>query len=102
VVSEVDSRKSTSGPEKHETESEWEGPRKQGLYDPALEKEACGVGFVVSIEGTASHKVRCGESWMGCLHVSCECWQSKGRLCEFMSCLTSIDNLLTMGQFTAN
>ena len=32
-------------------------PVKQGLYDPALEKDACGVGYVVSINGVASHKV---------------------------------------------
>ncbi len=36
----------------------WEGPPKDGLYDPANEKDACGVGFIVSIEGKASHKVR--------------------------------------------
>ena len=32
-------------------------PVKQGLYDPAYEKAACGVGFVVSIDGISSHKV---------------------------------------------
>lgn len=32
-------------------------PLKQGLYDPSLEKDACGVGYVVSIDGVASHKV---------------------------------------------
>ena len=32
-------------------------PEKQGLYDPRLESEACGVGFVVSIDGIKSHKV---------------------------------------------
>lgn len=36
----------------------WSPPPKQGLYDPALEKDACGVGFIVSIDGTRSHKVR--------------------------------------------
>lgn len=35
----------------------WSPPPKQGLYDPALEKDACGVGFIVSIDGTRSHKV---------------------------------------------
>lgn len=35
----------------------WEYPEKDGLYDPALEKDACGVGFIVSIEGVPSHKV---------------------------------------------
>jgi hypothetical protein len=32
-------------------------PEKQGLYDPALEKDACGVGYVASINGVHSHKV---------------------------------------------
>jgi len=33
-------------------------PAKQGLYDPSFETAACGVGFVVSIDGIPSHKVR--------------------------------------------
>lgn len=32
-------------------------PKADGLYDPALEKEACGVGFVVQIDGIRSNKV---------------------------------------------
>ncbi|GAG78198.1 unnamed protein product, partial [marine sediment metagenome] len=32
-------------------------PPKQGLYDPAHEHEACGVGFVASIRGESSHEV---------------------------------------------
>lgn len=36
---------------------EWEGPVKQGLYDPQNEHEACGVGFVVAIDGKRTHKV---------------------------------------------
>ena len=35
-------------------------PQADGLYDPQLEKEACGVGFVVSIDGVRSNKVSCG------------------------------------------
>lgn len=35
----------------------WEAPLKQGLYDPENEHEACGVGFIVSIDGKSSHKV---------------------------------------------
>src|SRR3989338_6763126 len=31
--------------------------RKQGLYDPAFEKDSCGVGFVVNIKGKKSHKI---------------------------------------------
>jgi glutamate synthase (NADPH/NADH) large chain len=30
-------------------------PERQGLYDPAFEHEACGVGFVATLDRTASH-----------------------------------------------
>ncbi|KAK4947469.1 glutamate synthase [NADH] [Elasticomyces elasticus] len=32
-------------------------PEKQGLYDPSLEKDACGVGFAANIKGKPSHKI---------------------------------------------
>src|SRR5918999_5914346 len=32
-------------------------PEKQGLYDPAYEHDACGVGFVVDIKGRKSHRI---------------------------------------------
>ena len=32
-------------------------PNKQGLYDPALEHDACGMGFVVNIKGEKSHDI---------------------------------------------
>ena len=32
-------------------------PEKHGLYDPANEKDACGVGFVAQIKGVASHQI---------------------------------------------
>lgn len=32
-------------------------PEKQGLYDPALEHDACGMGFVVNIKGEKSHDI---------------------------------------------
>jgi len=32
-------------------------PPPQGLYDPALERDACGIGFVVSIQAEASHDI---------------------------------------------
>ncbi|KAL9904496.1 uncharacterized protein ACN2A1_004827 isoform 1-T2 [Glossina fuscipes fuscipes] len=35
----------------------WEAPGKQGLYDPQNEHEACGVGFIVAIDGKRSHKI---------------------------------------------
>ena len=32
-------------------------PKRQGLYDPALEKDSCGVGFVVNYKGRKSHEI---------------------------------------------
>jgi glutamate synthase (NADPH/NADH) large chain len=32
-------------------------PEKHGLYDPANEKESCGVGFVADINGVRSHQI---------------------------------------------
>lgn len=36
----------------------WSLPPADGLYNPVNEREACGVGFIVSIDGQRSHKVR--------------------------------------------
>ena len=47
------SRNSTSGRCRGRTTR----PEKQGLYDPAFEHDACGVGFVVDIKGRKSHKI---------------------------------------------
>ena len=32
-------------------------PPRQGLYDPALERDSCGVGMVASLKGEPSHKI---------------------------------------------
>ena len=32
-------------------------PEKQGLYDPAREKDSCGIGFVAHIKGQRSHQI---------------------------------------------
>src|SRR6266850_5282875 len=32
-------------------------PKKQGLYDPRYEHDACGTGFVVDIKGCKSHDI---------------------------------------------
>ena len=32
-------------------------PPRQGLYDPANEHDACGVGFVAHIKGAKSHSI---------------------------------------------
>ena len=36
----------------------WNLPKSEGLYNPTLEKDACGVGFIVNIEGKSSHQVK--------------------------------------------
>ena len=32
-------------------------PPKQGLYDPELEHDACGIGFVADLKKAASHTI---------------------------------------------
>ena len=32
-------------------------PRRQGLYDPDNERDACGVGLVVNIKGNKTHDI---------------------------------------------
>jgi hypothetical protein len=32
-------------------------PTKQGLYDPQMEHDACGVGFIVHQKGEKSHSI---------------------------------------------
>jgi glutamate synthase domain-containing protein 1 len=33
------------------------GPQAQGLYDPALDKDSCGVGFIANIKGKKSRDI---------------------------------------------
>ena len=44
-------------------------PPRQGLYDPALEKDACGVGFVCDIKGRASRRIVETAEHMNCCMV---------------------------------
>src|SRR5664279_3948360 len=32
-------------------------PQAEGLYDPAMEKDSCGVGFIANIKGVKSHQI---------------------------------------------
>ena len=41
-------------------------PGKQGLYDPAFEHDACGVGFVAHIRGEASHQILVDAEEINC------------------------------------
>ncbi|RCI06281.1 glutamate synthase [NADH] [Rhizopus stolonifer] len=46
----------------------WAGaiPPAQGLYNPELEKDACGVGFMVHVKGVRSHKILSEASYILC------------------------------------
>ena len=44
-------------------------PKRHGLYDPALEKDACGVGFVCDIKGRASRGIIEQAQHMNCCMV---------------------------------
>ena len=35
----------------------FEAPQAQGLYDPAHERDACGVGFIADLKGRKSHQI---------------------------------------------
>jgi glutamate synthase (NADPH) large chain len=39
-----------------EREHDWR-PAAEGLYDPGLEKDSCGVGFIANIKGKKSHQI---------------------------------------------
>ncbi|KAI0449826.1 glutamate synthase [Xylaria acuta] len=58
---EIESTAEAYHPYEYQTENNgsWAGalPVKQGLYDPSLEKDACGVGFACHIKGLPSHKI---------------------------------------------
>ncbi|NOX51601.1 MAG: glutamate synthase large subunit [Gammaproteobacteria bacterium] len=41
-------------------------PKKHGLYDPANEKDGCGVGFVCDIKGRPSHQIVTDAIHMNC------------------------------------
>ena len=44
-------------------------PARQGLYDPALEKDSCGVGFICDIKGRASRDIVDTAAHMNCCMV---------------------------------
>ncbi|KAI1127310.1 glutamate synthase [Nemania abortiva] len=58
---EIESAAEAYHPYEYQTKDNgsWAGalPVKQGLYDPSLEKDACGVGFACHIKGVPSHKI---------------------------------------------
>ena len=41
-------------------------PHARGLYDPANEKDSCGVGFICDIKGRPSHQIVADAAHMNC------------------------------------
>src|SRR6478609_2632007 len=55
IVTEMLSATADSKPADRELHA-WR-PAAEGLYDPSLEKDACGVGFIANIKGKKSHQI---------------------------------------------
>lgn len=56
-------------------------PPPRGLYHPQYEKEACGVGFIVNINGKSSHKLICDAATISMRmehRGACSCDNSTG------------------------
>src|SRR5262249_25973386 len=56
IVTETLSATAASKPDEPAREFSWR-PSAEGLYDPALEKDSCGVGFIANIKGSKSHQI---------------------------------------------
>src|SRR5450432_2782182 len=52
----TDALPAASKPAEPAREFSWRPPA-EGLYDPALEKDSCGVGFIANIKGKKSHQI---------------------------------------------
>ena len=54
----TDALSAASASKPAEQEREHDGrPPAEGLYDPSLEKDSCGVGFIANIKGRKSHQI---------------------------------------------
>src|SRR6188472_76203 len=56
IVTDALSAAPASKPEEVAREFSWRPPAV-GLYDPSLEKDSCGVGFIANIKGKKSHQI---------------------------------------------
>ncbi len=43
--------------DKRQSTTVYERPEAEGLFDPAFERDACGVGFIADMKGRKSHKI---------------------------------------------
>src|SRR5882672_202384 len=56
IVTDALSAAPASKPDEPAREHSWRPPT-EGLYDPSLEKDSCGVGFIANIKGRKSHQI---------------------------------------------
>jgi glutamate synthase (NADPH/NADH) large chain len=56
IVMDALSAAPASEPAEPAREHDWRPPA-EGLYDPSLEKDACGVGFIANIKGIKSRQI---------------------------------------------
>src|SRR3954453_9309326 len=56
IVADTLSATVASKPAECAREHDWR-PKAEGLYDPSLEKDSCGVGFIANIKGQKSHEI---------------------------------------------
>ena len=56
IVTDALSAAPASKPAEVAREFSWRPPA-EGLYDPSLEKDSCGVGFIANIKGKKSHQI---------------------------------------------
>src|SRR6476646_10909493 len=56
IVTDALSAAPASKPAEIAREHSWRPPA-EGLYDPSLEKDSCGVGFIANIKGVKSHQI---------------------------------------------
>src|ERR1700710_3268087 len=56
IVTDALSAAPDSKPAEPRREFSWRPPA-EGLYDPSLEKDSCGVGFIANIKGKKSHQI---------------------------------------------
>src|SRR6201747_2398293 len=56
IVTDALSAAPASNPAEPAREHTWRPPA-EGMYDPSLEKDSCGVGFIANIKGKKSHQI---------------------------------------------
>jgi glutamate synthase (NADPH/NADH) large chain len=56
IMTDALSAAPASKPAEAAREHSWRPPA-EGLYDPSLEKDSCGVGFIANIKGKKSHQI---------------------------------------------